>query len=238
MPPAPPMFSTTTDWPSSSDIRAATIRPATSIELPAVNETTMVIGRVGYACCAAAGAASDASAAAAAMSCISGMESSLPASLARIAGRRKPSPSKSGRRKGSHAPMSARLGGFVRPDIAPGIERAVGQLFERRFGVGVGGFLLLIDGGPVAAMAMLAAPHVLRIGTDGRRHERDQGSSDDGSHSVPHSRRLEMVTLAKAGAPRNGQNVGWASKVISALPAGPLPHRHPLAPPIIRTKKK
>src|SRR5262245_33885398 len=50
MPPAPPMFSTTTDWPRISANRAATRRPPTSIELPGANEITMVRGRVGHSC--------------------------------------------------------------------------------------------------------------------------------------------------------------------------------------------
>src|SRR5262247_2531588 len=53
MPPAPPIFSTTIAWPRISAIRAATIRPATSIELPAVNETIMVIGLLGQSCACA-----------------------------------------------------------------------------------------------------------------------------------------------------------------------------------------
>src|SRR5260370_15950429 len=47
IPPAPPMFSTTTCWPSTSDRRAARMRPTVSEALPAANGTTNVIGRVG-----------------------------------------------------------------------------------------------------------------------------------------------------------------------------------------------
>src|SRR5262249_11817668 len=53
MPPAPPTFSITIEWPRISAIRAATIRAATSIELPAVNETIMVIGLFGQSCACA-----------------------------------------------------------------------------------------------------------------------------------------------------------------------------------------
>src|SRR5712691_7834154 len=53
MPPAPPTFSITIAWPRISAIRAATMRPATSIELPAVNETIMVIGLLGQFCACA-----------------------------------------------------------------------------------------------------------------------------------------------------------------------------------------
>src|SRR5262245_35659381 len=53
MPPAPPTFSITIDWPRISDIRAATMRAATSIELPAVNDTIMVIGLLGQSCACA-----------------------------------------------------------------------------------------------------------------------------------------------------------------------------------------
>src|SRR5262245_6125619 len=53
MPPAPPTFSMTIAWPRISAIRAATMRPATSIELPAVNEIIMVIGLVGQSCACA-----------------------------------------------------------------------------------------------------------------------------------------------------------------------------------------
>src|ERR1700730_37939 len=41
------MFSTTTCWPSTSDRRAARMRPTVSEALPAANGTTNVIGRVG-----------------------------------------------------------------------------------------------------------------------------------------------------------------------------------------------
>src|SRR5712671_7502819 len=53
MPPAPPTFSITIEWPRISAIRAAMMRPATSIELPAVNETIMVIGLLGQSCACA-----------------------------------------------------------------------------------------------------------------------------------------------------------------------------------------
>ena len=47
MPPAPPTFSITTCWPSSSLIRAPTMRPSTSVGPPAANGMIMVTGRVG-----------------------------------------------------------------------------------------------------------------------------------------------------------------------------------------------
>src|SRR3954468_1406215 len=53
MPPAPPTFSITIARPKISAIRAATMRPATSIELPAVNEIIMVIGLLGQSCACA-----------------------------------------------------------------------------------------------------------------------------------------------------------------------------------------
>src|SRR5205085_6634856 len=53
MPPAPPTFSITIDWPRISAIRAAMMRAATSIELPAVNETILVIGLFGQSCACA-----------------------------------------------------------------------------------------------------------------------------------------------------------------------------------------
>src|SRR5262245_27476092 len=59
MPPAPPTFSITIEWPRISAIRAATIRAATSIELPAVNDTIMVTGLLGQSCaCAGVNSAS------------------------------------------------------------------------------------------------------------------------------------------------------------------------------------
>src|SRR5262249_24396428 len=53
MPPAPPTFSITIARPRISAIRAATMRPATSIELPAVKEIIMVIGLLGQSCACA-----------------------------------------------------------------------------------------------------------------------------------------------------------------------------------------
>src|SRR3954451_12517508 len=54
MPPAPPMFSTTICCPRLSLTRGAMRRAATSTGPPAVNGTTMVTGRVGHSCAAAA----------------------------------------------------------------------------------------------------------------------------------------------------------------------------------------
>ena len=53
VPPAPPMFSMTTCWPSVRDMCSATIRAVTSVVPPAVNGTIKVIGRVGKFCAAA-----------------------------------------------------------------------------------------------------------------------------------------------------------------------------------------
>src|SRR4030095_521478 len=50
MPPAPPTFSTTTCCPKSSERRGATMRATMSLELPAANGTTIVIGLVGQLC--------------------------------------------------------------------------------------------------------------------------------------------------------------------------------------------
>ncbi len=50
MPPAPGMLSTTSCWPSSSDIRGVMMRPTTSIGPPAANGTTIVTGRAGQSC--------------------------------------------------------------------------------------------------------------------------------------------------------------------------------------------
>src|SRR5215470_11014301 len=50
MPPAPPLFSMMTCWPSSSVSGGAKIRPTTSIGPPAGNGTTMVMGRLGQSC--------------------------------------------------------------------------------------------------------------------------------------------------------------------------------------------
>src|SRR5262249_45813763 len=61
MPPEPAMFWTMICWPRSSDMRAAMMRPATSIGLPAAKETTIVMGRLGQSC-AAAGALAKAAA--------------------------------------------------------------------------------------------------------------------------------------------------------------------------------
>src|SRR5262245_31949471 len=47
MPPAPPTFSTTTCWPSSSLMRCAMMRPMVSCGPPAANGMTIVTGRVG-----------------------------------------------------------------------------------------------------------------------------------------------------------------------------------------------
>src|SRR5439155_273740 len=46
MPPAPPMFSTTTCWPRISLIRCPIIRPSTSVGPPAANGIIIVIGLV------------------------------------------------------------------------------------------------------------------------------------------------------------------------------------------------
>jgi hypothetical protein len=48
MPPAPPIFSITTGWPSSSPIRCANNRASTSLGPPAANGLIMVMGRVGH----------------------------------------------------------------------------------------------------------------------------------------------------------------------------------------------
>ncbi len=47
MPPAPPTFSTSTGWPSSTRKPSATIRAITSLDPPAAKGTINVIGRVG-----------------------------------------------------------------------------------------------------------------------------------------------------------------------------------------------
>src|SRR5882757_9896498 len=47
MPPAPPMFSITTCWPSGPAMPAARMRPTVSDALPAANGTTMLSGRDG-----------------------------------------------------------------------------------------------------------------------------------------------------------------------------------------------
>src|SRR5262249_34719302 len=57
VPPAPSLFSTTTDWPSVLLIDAAIERPTTSVGPPAANGTTSVTGRVGYPCASALPAA-------------------------------------------------------------------------------------------------------------------------------------------------------------------------------------
>src|SRR6185312_9514542 len=53
MPPAPPTFSTTTCWPSSSLMRCAMTRPIVSCGPPAANGITIVTGRVGKSCAVA-----------------------------------------------------------------------------------------------------------------------------------------------------------------------------------------
>src|SRR5438094_9946202 len=59
MPPAPPIFSTITCWPRSSDRRGARRRAITStVLLPAAAGATIVTARVGQLC-ASAGAAND-----------------------------------------------------------------------------------------------------------------------------------------------------------------------------------
>src|SRR3981081_2293746 len=60
MPPAPPTFSITTCWPSTSLMRAPTMRPSTSVGPPAAKGMIMVTGRLGKSC-AAAGVATPAS---------------------------------------------------------------------------------------------------------------------------------------------------------------------------------
>src|SRR5262245_51477706 len=50
MPPAPPMFSTITCRPKTSDKRALRMRPTMSVAPPATYGTTMVTGRVGQSC--------------------------------------------------------------------------------------------------------------------------------------------------------------------------------------------
>src|SRR6266566_9773161 len=60
VPPAPPIFSTTSVWPSVRDIWSPTRRVTTSVGPPAANGTITVIGLFGY--CAAAGALCSASA--------------------------------------------------------------------------------------------------------------------------------------------------------------------------------
>src|SRR5438445_12732863 len=49
-PPMPPLFSTTTCWPSSADRPRARVRPNMSEGPPAANGTYKVIGRFGQAC--------------------------------------------------------------------------------------------------------------------------------------------------------------------------------------------
>src|SRR5688572_25337842 len=53
MPPAPPMFSTITCWPSRSESFCPISRPMKSIGPPAGKGTTKVIGRVGHSCATA-----------------------------------------------------------------------------------------------------------------------------------------------------------------------------------------
>src|SRR5262245_24496469 len=53
MPPAPPTFSTTTCWPSTSLSPLATIRPRRSVPPPRGNGITMVTGRSGQVCAVA-----------------------------------------------------------------------------------------------------------------------------------------------------------------------------------------
>src|SRR5262245_66577038 len=53
MPPAPPTFSMTTGWPSTSASRLETMRASTSVPPPGGNGTTIVTGRAGQACAAA-----------------------------------------------------------------------------------------------------------------------------------------------------------------------------------------
>ena len=48
------MLSTTSCWPSSSDIRGVMMRATTSIGPPAANGTTIVTGRAGQSCAEAA----------------------------------------------------------------------------------------------------------------------------------------------------------------------------------------
>src|SRR5215471_4270962 len=64
MPPAPLTFSTSTVWPSSARKPSATMRAIASLDPPAANGTTSVIGRAGQSCASAA--APDAQSAAAA----------------------------------------------------------------------------------------------------------------------------------------------------------------------------
>src|SRR5512134_3083531 len=49
VPPAPAVFSTTTDWPRVFDIPCASPRPTRSVGPPAVNGTTIVMGFEGKA---------------------------------------------------------------------------------------------------------------------------------------------------------------------------------------------
>src|SRR5262245_52818930 len=53
MPPAPPMFSITTCWPSTSLSRCPKMRAMVSTGPPAAYATTMVIGRDGHSCAGA-----------------------------------------------------------------------------------------------------------------------------------------------------------------------------------------
>src|SRR5258706_11328865 len=50
MPPAPPRFSTTTDWPHFAVSRAAIVRAVMSVPPPGANGTMSVTGFVGQAC--------------------------------------------------------------------------------------------------------------------------------------------------------------------------------------------
>src|SRR5215208_4811731 len=54
LPLAPVTFSTTTDWPSTALIRSTRMRATVSFGPPGANGTTIVIGREGYGCAAAA----------------------------------------------------------------------------------------------------------------------------------------------------------------------------------------
>ena len=61
-----PLFSTTTDWPSSRPAYSETRRAIRSVDPPAANGTTNLMGRLGYLSCASAEAAGSAAAATAA----------------------------------------------------------------------------------------------------------------------------------------------------------------------------
>src|SRR5262249_243771 len=151
---APRMFSTTTDCPRSSASRAATIRPATSIELPAVNEITMVTGRAGQSCALAAWAPA-ANAAATAIIVMLRMMPDMGSSLileqpSRASGTRSSPSGRNARRYGASTPFQLEWG----PDmvhakrVEPIRENAM-RIARRRF--------LCLAGAAVAAPTIISS---------------------------------------------------------------------------------